>query len=146
CASCHNDSGAAKDTSFILRTSEWGPNYIEQNLEMFTQLSKLEYEGTPWILLKPTLGIDHTGGLRFSEGTPEYQAFQEMIERIRNPTECADAMGEEFFDGIELLDEVATLRKATLSLAGRLPNPIEEQRVRDGGFAELDLVLGEVML
>lgn len=145
CANCHNESGAAKDTSFILRTNQWGPNYIEQNLEMFTQLSKLEYEGTPWILLKPTLGIDHVGGMRFSQGDPAYQAFQEMVERIRNPTECEQGDGSEFFAGIELLDEVATLRKATLSLAGRLPTQGEEQRVRDGGFAALDGVLDEVM-
>src|SRR5690606_34024202 len=145
CANCHNESGEAKDTSFILRTNQWGPNYIEQNLEMFTQLSKLEYEGTPWILLKPTLGIDHVGGMRFSQGDPAYQAFQEMVERIRNPTECEQGDGSEFFAGIELLDEVATLRKATLSLAGRLPTQGEEQRVRDGGFAALDGVLDEVM-
>lgn len=145
CASCHNEGGAAKDTSFILRTSEWGPNYIDQNLEMFTQLSKLEYEGTPWILLKPTTGIAHEGGQRFAQGSDQYRAFQEMIERINNPTECADDDGEDFFVGIDLLDEVATLRKATLSLAGRLPSQAEEQRVRDGGFDALDVVLDEVM-
>jgi len=146
CANCHNDAGDAKDTSFILRTQAWGPNYIEQNLEMFTQLAKLEYEGTPWIILKPTLGIEHAGGQRFAADSDKYRVFQEMVARLDDPTECADDGSDtEFFDGVELLDEVATLRKATLSLVGRLPTLSEEQRVRDGSFAALDVVLDEVM-
>jgi len=149
CVNCHNEQGEAKDTSFILRGSEWGPNYIEQNLEMFTQLAKLEFEGTPWILLKPSMGneaIPHGGGLRFAADSEQYQTFQEMVQRIDAPTECNDtAEGEDFFAGVELLDEVATLRKATLSLVGRLPTLDEEQTVRDEGFAGLDAVLDRVM-
>ena len=146
CAQCHNPSGAAKDTSFIIRDKNWGPDYVDQNMEMFAQLSKLQYEGTPWILLKPTNKIAHEGAERFAEGSDDYKTFQEMIERFENPTVCDEGDAQaEFFDGVELLDEVATLRKATLSLAGRLPTIEEEERVRNGGFEALDQVLLEVM-
>lgn len=146
CANCHKEGGEAQDTQFILQTAEWGPDYINQNLEMFTQLSKLEYEGRPWILLKPTMQIEHEGGERFKVDSAEYKAFTGMIERIANPVVCDDSDEvETFFEGVEMLDEVATLRKATLALAGRLPTVEEEQAARDGSWAAVDDILEGVM-
>ena len=146
CETCHNSGGAAKDTSFIIRAPEWGPDFIDQNLQMFEQLSKLTYEGQPWILLKPTLQIEHEGGERFKVDSEEYNAFNAMIDRIANPVVCDEADEiEEFFDGVEMLDEVATLRKATLALAGRLPTVEEEQVARDLSWEGVDQVLDNVM-
>jgi len=146
CSSCHNSSGAAKDTSFVLRTPESGPDYLESNLEAFSQMSKLQFEGQSWLLLKPTLGIEHEGGERFKEGSAEYGAFVEMMNRLENPSSCEEGdLTEEFFDGVELLDERATLRKATLALAGRLPTIEEDMRVQEGSWEALDVILDEVM-
>ncbi len=146
CASCHNSNGAAKDTSFILRGSEWGPDYLEQNLKVFEQMAKLEYDGRPWILAKPTNEIEHGGAVQFETGSEEYEAFAEMVNRVNDPVVCDDVdPAEEFFDGVVLLDEVATLRKASLALVGRLPTLEEEQRVRDESFEGLDAVLDQMM-
>lgn len=146
CSSCHNSSGAAKDTSFVLRTPESGPDYLESNLEAFSQMSKLQFEGQSWLLLKPTLGIEHEGGERFKEGSDEYNAFVEMMNRLETPSACEEGdITEEFFDGVELLDERATLRKATLALAGRLPTIEEDMRVQEGSWEALDAILDEVM-
>ncbi len=146
CVSCHNDGGAAKDSSFILRTADWGPDYLEQNLAVFEQMAKLEYDGTPWILMKPTMGVEHGGGEQFKVDDEVYNDFQAMIDRIDNPVTCDDSdAAEEFFDGVQLLDEVETLRKATLALVGRLPTPEEETAVREGGFEALDAVLDAQM-
>lgn len=146
CVGCHNPTGAGKDTSFILRGSEWGPDYLEQNLEVFTQMSRLEYDGVPWILAKPTASVAHGGELQFAKDSDEYNAFADMIARIDEPVACDDSnVTEEFFDGVELLDAVATLRKASLALVGRLPTIEEEQLVRDGGFDALDTVIDQLM-
>jgi hypothetical protein len=146
CAACHNSSGAAKETSFVLRSPESGPDYLEANLEAFAQMSKLKFEGDSWILLKPTVGIEHEGGERFKRDTPEFNAFVEMMERLENPVSCDETDAtEEFFDGVELLDERATLRKATLALAGRLPTIEEDARVQEGSWEALDAILDEVM-
>lgn len=146
CATCHNDAGEARDTSFILRDSNSGPDYLEQNLKVFEQMSRLRYDGVPWILAKPTASVEHFGGEQFATDSDEYNAFVEMVERIENPVACEDVdVTEEFFDGVELLDEVETLRKASLALVGRLPTIEQEQRVRDGGFEALDVVLDEMM-
>lgn len=146
CMACHTTQGQAKDSSFILQDSNWGPDYIEQNMKVFEQLSKLQFEGEPWILLKPTNTIAHEGASQFDEGSEEYKSFEEMITRLENPVSCDEGdVVEEFFDGVELLDEVATLRKASLTLVGRLPTLEEEQQVRDGGFEALDSVLDAMM-
>jgi len=147
CSKCHTDTGQAKDSKFILRDAAWGPDYIENNLEVFESLAKLEYEGTPWILLKPSNAIEHGGLEQFKKGDAEYKAFEEMIDRIANPVECEDdgSAEAEFFAGVELLDEVATLRKASLAIVGRVPTLEEEQEVRDGGFEALDEVLAQMM-
>lgn len=146
CSSCHNTNGDAKNTSFILRGSEWGPDYLEQNLKVFEQMAKLEYDGVPWILAKPTNSVDHFGGEQFRSDSDEYAAFAEMVDRINNPVVCDDVdVTGEFFEGVELLDEVATLRKASLALVGRMPTIEEEQAVRTGGFDALDTILDEMM-
>jgi hypothetical protein len=148
CFGCHNSVGQAKDTSFILRDSNWGPDYIEQNMEVFAQMARLKYDGVPWIIAKPTQGVAHEGGLQLQPDSDEYEAFQEMVARVDEPIVCDDGdVAEEFFDGVELLDGVATLRKASLALVGRLPTIEQEQRIRDADdeWAELDLVLDELM-
>ncbi len=149
CISCHNPGGAAKDAAFILRDAAWGPDYIENNLEVFESMARLEYDGVPWILAKPSQdkGIVHGGAAQLEKGSEDYKAFEGMIERLANPVSCEEngAEQEEFFDGVELLDEVATLRKTSLSLVGRMPTLEEEQRVRDGGFVALDEVIDEMM-
>jgi hypothetical protein len=146
CVSCHTTEGAAKDSGFILRTADWGPDYLEQNLSVFEQMAKLEYDGTPWVLMKPTMGVEHGGGEQFKVDDETYNDFVAMIDRIDNPVSCDESDAtEEFFDGVQLLDEVETLRKATLALVGRLPTPEEEQAVREGGFEALDAVLDAQM-
>ncbi len=147
CSKCHTEGGDAKESKFILRGPEWGPDYLENNLEVFESLAKLQYEGKPWILLKPTNQVEHGGLEQFKKGSDEYNALAEMVERIENPVACEDdgQSQEEFFEGVQLLDEVATLRKASLSIVGRVPTLEEEQRVRDGGFEALDMVLDEMM-
>ncbi len=146
CFACHNTGGEAAATSFILQTSDYGPSYIEHNMSVFEQMSKLEYDGTPWIIAKPTEGVEHQGGRQIEGGSEDLEVFNEMVDRFDNPPECkaGDAEGE-FFEGVELLDEVATLRKASLSILGRLPTVEEEQLVREGGFEALDSVLDQMM-
>ena len=45
CFSCHREGGQASHTEFILRGSEW-PGYIEQNLAVLEELSRVEVEET----------------------------------------------------------------------------------------------------
>ncbi len=146
CITCHNQTGAAKDSQFVLQSSDW-TGYLEANLATFERLAKLEYEGEPWILVKPTATVEHGGGVQFERGSAEFEAFSAMVDRIKNPVVCATDPNQhdDYFDGVALLDEVETLRKASLNLVGRLPTAEEELAVLNGGEPALDIVLDAMM-
>lgn len=142
CIGCHTKSGAAKDSSFILVSPEENADHLNVNYATFAKLAKLEYDGTSVLLLKPTGREDHGGGERFKQGSEQYNAFVAMIEQVDAPVECADeGDAAAYFDGLEVADEVSTLRKASLTLVGRLPTPEEELRVALGGETVLDKVI-----
>jgi hypothetical protein len=146
CITCHNPSGAAKASQFVLQSSDW-TGYLEANLATVERLAKLEYEGEPWLLVKPTNTVEHGGGEQFSRDSKEYQAFAELVDRIKNPVVCeTDGVDQDsYFADVTLLDEVETLRKASLGLVGRLPTPEEEMKVLNLGMEGLDQVLAEMM-
>ncbi len=146
CQSCHNVSGEAKSTGFLLQTSA-APDYLEGNLAIFSKMSKLRFEGDPWILLKPTGRMDHQGGVRFQVESPEHDTFLEMIERIDDPEVCeddGDIVGD-FFTGVHLHDAPETLRKAAILLAGRVPTAEELAAAEEAGIEGLAEVLAPML-
>ncbi len=146
CFSCHNSQGQASHTEFILRSSDW-PGYIETNLAVLENLARIEVDGVPLLLAKPTMqGIEHGGGMQIESGSDQYKALESLIGQLEEPVRCDSSVAEaEFFNGVSLLNEEETLRKASLALAGRLPTPEEVERVRDLGIESLEPVLDEMM-
>ncbi|MEE9386180.1 MAG: hypothetical protein V3V08_22440 [Nannocystaceae bacterium] len=146
CIGCHTSAGAAKESQFILVSPEERTDYIDANLATFANLSRLEYDGVSVLLLKPLGKNEHGGGKRFEKTSEEYKAFDEMLGQLADPVVCADD-GEStaFFEGLETRDNVSTLRKASLSLVGRLPTAEESMRVEFGGPDALDSVLEDMM-
>lgn len=150
CFACHNESGAASGTSFVLKSEDW-PGYLEVNEQTVKNLVtfevRLDDESTlPLLLAKPSRQTDHEGGEVLVAGDGEYAAIEEMIARFSSPTVCNDERDiAKFFANIELLDEEATLRKATLLLASRLPTDEEVAQVAGQGIDALDPVLDAIM-
>lgn len=146
CITCHSPTGVAKSSQFVLQSSDW-TGYLEANLATVERLAKLEYEGEPWLIVKPTNTVEHGGGAQFDRDSPEFEAFSELVERIKNPVECASdtTTAEAYFANVDTLNEVETLRKASLALVGRLPTPEEKLMVETGGLEALDLVLDGMM-
>lgn len=146
CVKCHNISGAGKDTKFILEEAS-NPGYVEANLKVLGDLARYEVDGKKLLLIKPTLdGVDHGGGRQLEAGSDEYEALAEMLRRIEDPVECDNSLDlSEYFAEVDVLDEEATLRKASLALVGRLPTQDEYEQVRGLGIDALDPVLDEMM-
>jgi len=145
CISCHIVSGQAKHTKFILQPSQV-PGYLDSNMKVMQDLARYSVEDTPLLLAKPTLrGVTHEGGMQLDPGSAEYEALAELLKRFDSPVECEDQINVgNYFDGIEQLNEVETLRKATLALVGRLPTDEEVEQVRDLGIDSLDPVLDAI--
>ena len=146
CIGCHTSSGQAKHTKFILQPEQY-PGYLDANLKTLQELAGYEVKGEKLLLIKPTQrGVTHGGGNMLTADSDEYKALVELLRRFDDPVACEDQINVgNYFDGIEQLNEVETLRKTTLSLAGRLPSIEEVEQVRDFGIDSLDPVLDKIL-
>lgn len=141
CFSCHNQSGQAKFSNFVLQPSSQ-TGYLDTNLEAFAEIARYEVEGKSVLLQKPLGDLNHEGGPVLQEDSPEFKALAGMIERVKNPVICEDSETlDKHFDDVELLTPEETLRKTTLNLGGRLPTPEEFAVVEEKGIDGMDQVI-----
>lgn len=143
CYACHNPQGAAHDTDLVL-VSSTVPDYLRLNLERIEAVARTERDGVPLLLLKPVGGADHGGGKQIEEGDAAWLALEELVQRVREPVIC-ELDESDVLSGVRLLDVQSVLRKASLSLVGRLPTEDEVARAEEGGEDALDEILDEMM-
>jgi hypothetical protein len=143
CVACHNPQGAAKGSGLVYRSSSEA-GFLSANLAVLKDVAALEKGGTSILLLKPTGQLDHGGGKVIEKDGPEYQALATLVEKLGETSSCATDVSA-YFEGISLSGAEATLRKAALVIAGRLPTEVESKAVRDGGLPALDAVLDALM-
>jgi hypothetical protein len=146
CYGCHNATSVAGNSRLVLEGYE-NPDYLQLNYEMFAELARVEQDGTPLVLSKPVASLEeHGGGVVLDPDGEPFERMVEMVDRLTAPHHCPpDDDPDAFFEGLVLADEVATLRKAALLLAGRLPTPEEIDAVDGAGIDALDPVLRAMM-
>jgi hypothetical protein len=133
CMVCHTSEGLARDSSLVL-IGPVQPNYLEANRDALSSVAMLEQNGTSIVLLKPRGELSHGGGEVLGEDAAELAILSGFIERLATPVECADSGDDEAsVTGLDMMDDAATLRKASLLLAGRLPTPTELDDLAAGG-------------
>jgi hypothetical protein len=146
CAKCHTPDGPAVVTShakFVIQPSSY-PGFIDTNLQTLKEVSKIQYEGKSELLLKPLGQMSHGGGVVLEESSDEYKALVELVNRLDTADSCTEPV-KPSFASLQLLDPPATLRKASLALASRLPTAEETDAVTKGGEAALDPALDTLM-
>ncbi|MCA9716399.1 MAG: DUF1588 domain-containing protein [Myxococcales bacterium] len=133
CAGCHEPGGLASEqnAAFKLWPSTY-PGFIDANFDNVSEMARNQYDGIPLLLAKPSGKTDHGGGKVLDEDSDDYKALERLIEQLDDPKECDEQSGETI-EGVVLLSEVETLRKASLHLVGRLPTQAEVDTVRAGG-------------
>ncbi|MEZ4460634.1 MAG: DUF1592 domain-containing protein [bacterium] len=124
CYACHNSQGSAKETSLVLYNAGWG-NYLQNNLDTLTEQARTSKDGESVLLLKATGRMAHGGGALMEIGDENYQRLDAFIKRAGSDNKCEVADDSEFFQDVKFLDYEQTLRKASLSLAGRVPTQTE---------------------
>jgi hypothetical protein len=139
CVGCHNATGIAQVTDYVLRTSDT-PGYLEDNFEILRSFTAITHgkDGAALLLSKPR-GVSHAGGQRLGMTTesPLYANLVELLERFDDPTPSCPGAGADFYEGVSYLTSQALLRKAALIFAGRLPTATEVAVVADGSDASL---------
>ena len=136
CVKCHKLAGDAEDTRFLLKdlsrlTKKERPAALRANQDAFVRMAHQQYEGLSLLLVKASGGKDHGGQEVLKPGTARYQILQNFVRRSSDPNSPAGAASvsavdpESLFEGIAMLEDHRVLRRATLSLAGRLPTKEE---------------------
>ena len=155
CVQCHQQGGDAEESGLILRDPRKLQGYARDeamrlNREAFVRLARVKEGDRYRLLVKVTGGLDHGGGDVLKPGSKGYLTLAEFVRKLNAPTSAVPRIvdGKDlppFFDGVVMLDAGRLLRRATLSLAGRLPDDRERAVVAEKGLDGLPPLLDALM-
>lgn len=157
CITCHKVGGDAEDSNFVLKDplrSQGAARLddLKHNREAFTKMARAKEKEGYRLLVKVSGGLDHGGGDVFPSGSAGYGILKEFASIVNAPHKSivkpgATSTAEErpFFDGVTMLDDRRLLRRAALSLVGRLPTADENAAVAKSGRAALPAILDKMM-
>ncbi|XZE34250.1 hypothetical protein SH501x_005064 [Pirellulaceae bacterium SH501] len=156
CLKCHNMVGDAKDTRLVFRdllqaSPKESQDWLRCNGELLKQAADWESDGGSMLLAKVTGGLSHGGEVVLKPDSTAYRILEQFVRRVKDPTSqpLTDTVETDpqrpFFEGVEMLDDRRLLRRAVLSLAGRLPTDAEVAAVKDQGLDAMHSILDGVM-
>ncbi len=135
CLKCHKQSGDAEDTRLVLRDLSRIPEAerveaMRHNRDAFVRISLLESDDQSLLLGKVIGGLDHGGEVVLEKDSAAFRILEGFVRRVKSPgsvreSHSVDQHAARFFDDVTMLDDRRLLRRATLSLAGRLPTKTE---------------------
>ena len=159
CIKCHKRGGDAEDTRLVLRepglaTGKERQKLMALNRKAFTEASRLKAGDVSLLLAKATGGLEHGGKQVIAPDSTSYRILQQFVRRVNDENDhrvdgdqasLNDTAEAPFFEGVVMLDDRRLLRRATLSLAGRLPTDSELRIVGDGGLTAFPDILNGIM-
>lgn len=150
CVGCHVPQGLSGGTRFVLRPPA-NPDALAQNFTVVATAARtLTQSGNSLLVQKPTGALPHGGGVVIPPGSAKEMILKQMVQTLLDPKAIAACGGETRspVDGLELTGPRATLRKAAIELAGRLPTEAEYVAAEAGDpntLSGLDPVLTKMM-
>ena len=156
CLTCHQKGGDAERSAFLLldpRKSDGRDRdaTMGHNRDAFAKMAALKEGEESRLLLKVSGKLEHGGLGVVPSDSAEYQILAAFVRRVMDgnaapaPEAIVDPDTPPFFQDVEMLDDRRLLRRATLSLAGRLPNDAELAAVLQGGLPALPPILDAVL-
>lgn len=132
CLSCHYDGGLSGHTRLVLDNIE-SPQQDSHNIAAFERFLTEVDDAKELILTKVRGGAAHGGGSLLSSGSEEFNLLSNFLDMLQgNAGSVGGVANSDFWDGITTADSSATLRRAALVLAGRLPKAKESKRAKVG--------------
>ncbi len=160
CLRCHHSNGDAQDTDFILERPVLGllnqNGWMSSNQQMFEAMAKARDSSaervTSRLLAKARGELDHGGGEVLKTDAAAL-AILERYTKLLEPSKSTAPLSEaeqsqahqDLFRDVIFLSPSRTLRRLTLSLAGRLPTDHEILTVKAKGEDAIDGILDQVM-
>lgn len=156
CVKCHNSGGDASDSRLVFHdlaraTKEEADAWLSENQSRFDEIAKLMEGDESLVLLKVAGELDHGGMQVLSPDSAGYRLLQRYVQRLADPNASLLGSGESAalaasaFEKVVMQDNRLVLRRAVLSLAGRLPTQTEMAAVEAGGLDSVRSVLLEVL-
>jgi hypothetical protein len=156
CLKCHKQGGDAEESEFVLLDPAKETDaaaVLNHNRTAFTKMARAAEKDESRLLLKATGQLDHEGEEVVVPGSSGFEILASFVKQATTPTPVASEGSKAapkrpampFFDGVAMLDDRALLRRATLSLAGRLPSPAEIDAVAKDGRKAMGPILDVVM-
>ena len=95
CRNCHNVEGVASATRLHFPGKDAAKPRVEAFGKSLIEFVDRQTPGNSILLLKPTLRIPHTGGMRIPKGSPEEAALKSWIGHLAtlSGAELAEALG-----------------------------------------------------
>ncbi|MBU61742.1 MAG: hypothetical protein CMI26_04475, partial [Opitutae bacterium] len=155
CLKCHQDSGEAEDSRFILQETILLNGKALQtariaNFKAFAKMARMKKVGhPPRLLLKPIGEMDHEGEQVLKPDSTGHTILKAFVQRMEGKSLSFKTIEKykpsSFFEGVTMIENESLLRRLTLSLAGRLPTPKERQDIRLMGLPGLNGILEKLM-
>jgi len=155
CLQCHKPGGDAEDSKFVLRDprklqAHAQDEAMRHNRELFAKFAKAKTKDQSRLLAKATGGLDHGGEDVVKPNSKGYQILAEFVRRMHTPAKLSPPVIDDknlppFFQGVAMLEPDRLLRRASLSLAGRLPNDAEKKAIAGQGISAMPTLLDAIM-
>lgn len=140
CLACHRSGGDATDSRFILTDlkkfiGQTRDKSLMANRDLLLKLAAEKSDGVSIVPLKALGELDHGGGAILTAEDPAFIALDAYLTKhLRSDTASlppSDSLMENdtnktnFWEGVRFKDNAGLLRRASLSLVGRLPSAQE---------------------
>ncbi|MGH7223130.1 MAG: DUF1592 domain-containing protein, partial [Gemmataceae bacterium] len=156
CLTCHRRGGDAEESKFVLidprkKQGAARSEAMRHNRTVFARMAAGKEKDPSRMLLKVVGELDHGGSEVLKPDSVGYRILADFVRRVhglgarKTPTIATDPKAPPFFQGVVLLDDRRLLRRATLSLAGRLPTVAEFADIVKDGRKAMPATLDAVM-
>ena len=158
CLTCHRKGGDAENSKFVLiDPNKTGAGTRDEamrnNRAAFGRMATVQEKGRSRMLLKVVGELDHGGEDVLKPDSAGYRLLADFVRRENHQgqggwkasTLAIDPKTPRYFEGVVMLDDRRLLRRATLSLAGRLPTEAEYAAVAKDGLKAIPAILDGVL-
>lgn len=157
CLKCHTADGDASDSQFLLKdvrrvAAAERDVTMRLNRDAFTRMAMPVEGQDDSVLLQKVVGkLDHGGEEVLKNGSAQYRILETFVHHVTGKRSgmpaprSTEETQTNFFDGVRMLDDRRLLRRATLSLAGRLPSDTELAAVEAQGVQAIPGILDDVL-
>lgn len=135
CVNCHVSGGVSSHTRLVLVPAAVA-DHMNVNRRVFEDFVA-DVEGGAELILNKVQGVGHGGGEQLPAETAGFDSLRRFLSLLGQDTGGPAIAPSALFDSVRMEPPRATLRRAAIVFAGRVPTEAEYAAVEDGGFASL---------